>query len=241
MRQGILSGSPSSPISSIIYGVCLSIDQEIEKFMKKYSLRGPVLALVFFAIGCGAYTHISSNKNPSFNGRIFKKISVEARDNRGQEVLGLEWTFKRKMDNPNLEVIPYSDLFQPNQPYTSLQMTEILQGRGVEGILSVRMEHEFRQTVYHPPTGATTEVKPTKKGGTQVTTYTYGDYTENKLTQNHTLSFLEVPGWKPIWTSNAVTNGDPNNADVQDYFNALANATIKILNKDGLVVVPEKK
>jgi hypothetical protein len=193
------------------------------------------------ATACGVQTQIHSSKNPSYTGRVYKKIVLEARDNRGQEVLELEWTFKKKMDNPNLEVIPYSDLFHPSLSYNSVEMSQALQNRGVEGILSVRMDHEFRQSIYHPPTTATTDIQHKKDGSTQVTTTTSGGYTENKLTQNHTLSFIEVPGWKAVWSSNAITNGDPTLASTQDYFNALANATIKILNKDGLVVVPEKK
>lgn len=189
---------------------------------------------------CGAYTKISSSTNPSYQGKQYKSLLVEARDRGENEIIALEWTFRRKMDNPNLLVFSSSDLFDRHKDYTHEEKVKILKDRKIEAILLVNMDNAYTKSTYHPPTVSTTQVKNKKTGLVEVKTTTTDGYTSSTSYQKHTLTLLDGSDLKPVWTSSASTSGDDSSSDMQDFYNALANAAIKSLRKDGLVFIPEK-
>jgi hypothetical protein len=194
-----------------------------------------LLGLFIILAGCRAYTHLESSKHPSYDGKTFKKILVEGRDTQQNQNIGIEWTFKRKLENQNLTIIPASDLFVPNQNYTNDQRTEILAKNEIEGILLVNLEDVQEYHIYHPPTSVSTETKKDRNGNVSIATTTHGEYTEHGQNRWHSLTLFDATTLKPIWFSKARTNGNLYWNSNQDFYNALANAAVKSLKKEHLI------
>ncbi|MBL7685284.1 MAG: hypothetical protein JNK65_04525 [Deltaproteobacteria bacterium] len=204
-------------------------------------LKWTVFIITFCGLtGCGAYTKISSSTNPTYQGKQYKSLLVEARDHDGNQILGLEWTFRRKMDTPSLLVFSSSDLFDRQKNYTHEEKVKMLKERKIEAVLLINLDRAYTKSTYHPPTVSTSQVKNKKTGLVEVKTTTTDGYTSSTSYQKHTLILLDGQDLKPVWTSSASTSGDDSSSDMQDFYNALANAAIKSLRKDGLVFIPEK-
>lgn len=162
---------------------------------------------------------------------------VEARVPDLKAAVDIEWNFKKILSNSELQVVAASDLFLPPREMTPFERREILDKNGIQAILVVALKGTRKDTIYHPPTGSETKRKRNKDGSYTTTTYTYGDYTEYKMTQDQELVLLTLQE-QPLWVGSGFTSGDFQHNDEKDFAISLAKKAQKELAKDGLIKLP---
>jgi len=206
--------------------------------MKLKTLFALLFTLSFAA--CGATTQMKTVTHPGIAPRIFTRIAVDVRNVDQSENISAEWSFRKILESPDLQVIVASDLFPLGKDYSPEDRQATFLKNGVQALLLVNLRDVNRRDVYHPPTTSTTEVKE-KDGKTKIVTKTDPGYTSSYLTQSQDLGLLELPNLKPIWTANATTEVDLDWSNEVNFVNSLAKKTLGKLRKDGFVKTPEKK
>ncbi len=204
------------------------------------TLKNKVIFIFILGVlsGCTPITTMKTTKNPETTATVYKKIMVEAHTADLKKAMDIEWTFKQTLNNSELHVVAASDLFLPPREMTYYERREILDKNGIEAVLVVTLKDYQKVSIYHPPTSTEKKVKR-NKNGTVTTTYTSsGDYTENRMTQDHELVLLNLQE-KPVWVASASTIGDFTYNDDRNFVSALAKKTQKKLAKDGLIKLPE--
>ncbi len=198
------------------------------------------LLFILFFTGCGATTQMKTVTHPGIAPRIFTRIAVDVRNVDQSENISAEWSFKKILESPDLQVIAASDLFPLGKDYSPEDRKVGFLKNGIQALLLVNLRDVQRRDVYHPPTTSTTEVKE-KDGKTKIVTKTDPGYTTSYLNQSQDLGLLELPDLKPIWTASANTEVDLDWSNEVNFVNSLAKKTLSKLRKDGFVKTPEKK
>lgn len=200
--------------------------------------RRHLISIIFFAISvmaCAPVTKISSSQNPSYPGKVFRKILVEARGPNLQENIQLEWAFRSMLDQVRVPVINATQLFPSGGPQSEGDRERNIRQAGIDGILLIDLKNFRKDTIYHPPTTTNTEVRKRKDGSTYIVTNQSGDYTEYVMVQDHGLTLLDAADLKPVWVGSASTRGDFKSNNEKSFLQSLAKQTVKDLAKAGLI------
>jgi len=193
--------------------------------------------LLLLCLACAPTTKISASKNPSYNGKVFRKLLIEGGGSNIQQNIQLEWTFRSLFDEVRIPVANASQLFPPTANDSPVDRAKMMHNAGIDGVLLVDLKNFRKDTIYHPPTSTEQTVHRRKNGTTYVTTTSSGDYTEHVEVQDHGLTLLDAQTQQPVWVGNASTSGDFQNNDEKSFFRSLALRTVKDLAQAGLITL----
>jgi hypothetical protein len=202
--------------------------------------RTVIVGAVLGLSGCGASTDVTSQTNPEFAGRTYRKMMVEA------DITDLKWRraiesgfCDRIQDKTTTECVQSAAVFFPGQPYTSDEIKTQIQQQAIEVILVVQASNGTSST-YLPPTYYTTG-SASVYGNTvtgQSTTQTFGGGYINKPWADYQTSLWSTQDGKVVWYATEHSRGNAF-AKWGDLVESAAEETVSHMMDDG--VIQEKK
>jgi hypothetical protein len=200
------------------------------------------LSLALVATSCIS-SHVTSNKDPFFNGKTFNRFLFVMETGTPQTVNMMEGFAVNSFSKSNLVAVPYTRAIPPVREYTDAERAELLRRANVQAYVRMRGAGVSTADI-HIPSVSYTEGSATAYGSNgygrargSSATVTAGGYRSTVMTDfSVECEVQDAQTLKTIWTGNIQIDINRQNQYIgaNDYLEEAVQLLVKQLIQDGI-------
>lgn len=205
---------------------------------RKHIVKCLYLIIILTFVSCTP-TNIVSLKDPTCEGKNFKRILVKAAYDKAVDIKNIELELATEFYDVGIVAYANHRLLPPLREYSDEERIAIYKKYNIDGFLVV-YDQGYDTRKVHIPSYSTTKSnsKAVPQGSSETSeTITSGGYSEDIISEKNTrIKLYDLENGHAIWRGDAVTSLNEE-SNYESYLRSLCEAIVEKLAQDGLILI----